>query len=411
MIQASDTYTANNLQRDPLEAEIEKTLRRPAGLRFSPVLERQYIYDTIEHRFGTYRVLGWFAVALFNLFAISDYVLTPDIYPVAWIFRFTMATPMMIAAMVLASRQRFRRYIIHLLTFLFFMGGASLLLLAMLSRAPNAGHSYTGVALIIMFAAIVIRIPFWHAAVLGGSLLSLHLAVFSWFGRMPPDLMVHSALVIFSVGVISLLGNYRMEREFRRAYLRAMKMKIDARHLEKLNRQLEELAVSDPLTGLFNRRHFDVHLAAEWRSALREQLPISLIFIDIDHFKPYNDHYGHPAGDACLKQIAGAITENVHRPGDASVRYGGEEFVVLLANTGMAQALHVAQKIQAHIQALTIPHESSPVSDCVTVSMGVASTVPVRDDSPFELLERADHAMYAAKTAGRNRICVYGQPC
>ena len=410
MIHASDTYTANNLQRDPLEAEIEKTLRRPAGLRFSPVLERKYIHDTIEHRFGTYRVLGWFAVFLFNLFAVSDYVLTPDIYPVAWFFRFALATPVMIAAMALASRQRFRRYIIYLLTLLFFLGGASLLLLAVLSRAPNAGHSYTGVALVIMFAAIVIRIPFRHAVALCGGLFLLHLLIFPWF-QMPADLIVHSALVVFAVAVISLLGNYRIEREFRRAYLRALKMKIDARQLEELNRQLEEMAVSDPLTGLFNRRHFDVHLDAEWRSAVREQLPISLIFIDIDHFKLYNDNHGHQAGDLCLKQIADILTENLHRPGDACVRYGGEEFVVLLANTNMDQALYVAEKIQSHLQALAIPHGYSPVAGKVTVSMGVASMVPDRNDTPKDLLEKADKSLYRAKAAGRNRICVDGLPC
>lgn len=166
---------------------------------------------------------------------------------------------------------------------------------------------------------------------------------------------------------------------------------------------LEVMAVTDELTGLFNRRHFNEHLDQEWRRALRSREPLSLILLDIDYFKQYNDHYGHPAGDECLKSVAGALRRSLLRTSDMAIRYGGEEFCILLPNTNLEGAHNIAQRIRSAIARLGIPHPFSITSDVVTLSDGIASTVPSPKGSPSQLISMADDALYTAKTLGRNQ--------
>lgn len=174
--------------------------------------------------------------------------------------------------------------------------------------------------------------------------------------------------------------------------------------LQQLNQELERLATLDSLTKLANRRRLDEYLQREWRRALREQIPLSLILCDIDYFKPYNDTYGHQAGDDCLQQVAEAINHAASRPGDLAARYGGEEFTVILPNTPGEGAMRVAYLIQNHLQSLKLIHPNSEVNPYVTLSMGVSSTIPTTTGSPDTLIQMADRALYEAKEQGRNRI-------
>jgi diguanylate cyclase (GGDEF)-like protein len=176
--------------------------------------------------------------------------------------------------------------------------------------------------------------------------------------------------------------------------------------------ELRRLMSVDPLTGIANRRSFDETLSMEWRRATRSQQPLSLLVIDIDHFKLYNDTYGHVAGDQCLRTVAEMINASIKRAGDLAARYGGEEFAVILPHTTADDACMLAQKICDALRERNLPHGGSPTSSHVTVSIGVASryaTLPVGDDAnaktnPVVLIEAADKVLYEAKIAGRNRI-------
>jgi diguanylate cyclase (GGDEF)-like protein len=168
--------------------------------------------------------------------------------------------------------------------------------------------------------------------------------------------------------------------------------------------QANVLASSDGLTQIANRRRFDEYLAEQWQKMARSQAPISIILCDIDFFKQYNDTYGHPAGDECIKQVVRALNSTIHRTTDLLARYGGEEFAAILPQTNLSQALKVAQRMQEAIAQLKIPHSASAAGSYITISIGVASTVPFEPNLASLLLDEVDRRLYDAKRQGRNYI-------
>jgi diguanylate cyclase (GGDEF)-like protein/PAS domain S-box-containing protein len=173
--------------------------------------------------------------------------------------------------------------------------------------------------------------------------------------------------------------------------------------LKEVNQKLHRLAAVDSLTQIPNRRYFDAYLNAEWRRMAREQMPLSLILCDIDYFKHYNDTYGHPAGDACLRQVAAVLRKTLKRPADLVSRYGGEEFAIVLPNTNRRGMIWIAELIQQSVRGLNIAHRASCVSDRVTLSLGGATVVPSPGGFSQRLVDAADRALYQAKEEGRDR--------
>ena len=177
-------------------------------------------------------------------------------------------------------------------------------------------------------------------------------------------------------------------------------------YYKDVEEHLSNLAINDGLTGIYNRRYFDETLAREWKRTKREKAPLSLIMLDIDYFKKYNDTYGHQAGDECLRQVATTISGALRRPADMAARYGGEEFVVVLPNLKLEDSAKFGETIRAKIEALKMEHKQSDANPFITVSLGIASVVPSSISSYEELVGAADKALYSAKNKGRNRVCV-----
>jgi diguanylate cyclase (GGDEF)-like protein/PAS domain S-box-containing protein len=178
----------------------------------------------------------------------------------------------------------------------------------------------------------------------------------------------------------------------------------DITHHKRSEDALQRAALLDPLTKIANRRHFDAFLDKEWHRAIRNAQPLSLVVLDVDHFKLYNDTLGHAAGDVCLQKVAQTLQDHAARPTDLAARYGGEEFVLLFAETPAETAACLAEMIRAAVAALEIPNPRSTTSSWLTVSVGVATIVPTQLDAVDNLFVSADRAMYAAKAAGRNRV-------
>jgi diguanylate cyclase (GGDEF)-like protein/PAS domain S-box-containing protein len=177
----------------------------------------------------------------------------------------------------------------------------------------------------------------------------------------------------------------------------------------QLEAQLQRLSQLDGLTGLYNRRYFDQQLQAEWRRLRRIGAPLALLMLDIDHFKAYNDALGHLAGDDALRKVSTVLQESLQREGDVACRYGGEEFAIILANTGLEGGEHVAARIHAAIAHLDIAHPASPLGR-LSLSIGLTVVDPVSDEAPGELLAQGDQALYRAKHEGRNRTCLWQPP-
>jgi diguanylate cyclase (GGDEF)-like protein/PAS domain S-box-containing protein len=176
---------------------------------------------------------------------------------------------------------------------------------------------------------------------------------------------------------------------------------------KRIEEELSALALQDSLTGLANRRAFDQTLEREWKRTLRDGGEMALLLLDLDHFKQFNDRYGHPAGDDCLRAVAACVRHHVRRPGDVACRYGGEEIAVILGGTGSLSAMKIAESLCSSILALAIPHEQSSCSRSVTASIGVATAIARIGGTmrmPESLLQAADHALYKAKAAGRARV-------
>ncbi len=174
--------------------------------------------------------------------------------------------------------------------------------------------------------------------------------------------------------------------------------------LKRKNDILENISSRDGLTGLFNRRKFDTVIDVEWKRAVRSQKPLSVILLDLDYFKLYNDNYGHLSGDECLKSVAQILESSLQRSSDFVARYGGEEFIIVLPETPPENALLTAQKVRKAVESLKITHNYSTIAPYITVSVGVASVVPERYSDYSILLELADNALYEAKESGRNRV-------
>jgi len=174
--------------------------------------------------------------------------------------------------------------------------------------------------------------------------------------------------------------------------------------LLSLQKELQDLSFKDSLTGIANRRRFDALMADEWKAARRDQRPLSVLMIDIDFFKSYNDHYGHIQGDECLRRVAKALGAGALRPRDFLARYGGEEFVLVLPDTDHPGAERVAARCRQALLAEQIPHANSAVSPLVTVSIGVGTKIPRVDDPVLPFIEQVDRALYRAKEAGRDAV-------
>jgi diguanylate cyclase (GGDEF)-like protein len=174
---------------------------------------------------------------------------------------------------------------------------------------------------------------------------------------------------------------------------------------------MRELTLTDALTGVANRRSFNETMENEWRRCTRSSTPMAVIMIDIDHFKHYNDAYGHQAGDVCLQQVSAAMKRCAGRPPDMLARYGGEEFIILLPQVGLDGAEVVAQRILEEVRLLKIPHKASSVGPEVTVSLGVSSALPTEASDSSTLIRAADALLYRAKETGRDRYCIAPRDC
>jgi diguanylate cyclase (GGDEF)-like protein len=251
------------------------------------------------------------------------------------------------------------------------------------------------VELLIIMPVMVLSPFFFLGLQFRPALISVALTIVSFVGSalvfaMPSTALVRSCGFLVVTAAVSALAAWQIERQSRRSFLES--------------RLIAQLAEQDALTGAKNRRVFDEQLTRLWHQAVDDRRPLAILLIDVDHFKDYNDRYGHQAGDVALQQVAKAVQAQIHRPLDLLSRYGGEEFAALLYDVNNAQAREVAERMRLAVSALAIEHRGSRTARVVTVSIGVASIQPLASRGPLGALQLADEALYAAKVRGRDNV-------
>ncbi len=260
-------------------------------------------------------------------------------------------------------------------------------------------HAAMMYAIVIIYGAVGMR---FYTAIIAGWVGGLIGILVSTYLNGDIDWTFLNRTYTFS-SFLGMTLAYATDRQHRENYLQNCMIELNRIELMQQAQQLSLLSQQDALTGLANRRYLDETLDNEWRRALRHETPLTIMMVDIDFFKPYNDSLGHLKGDQCLKDIATAISSIAARSGDLVARYGGEEFLLLFPMTNAQQAKIQAERLMNAIKKIAIVHPCSSVSPYVTISVGVATTIPRLNDSISAFVSRADHALYQEKTNGRNQ--------
>jgi len=368
---------------------------RRKSLSFPPALERRFELDMRSRRTERLRANAIVTLLVYNLFLGSELVLTPDQLGLAAAIRFGIVSPwiLFLAVWLRAERPRYLREgaaaSIPLLIIL------QILLVFCASSSPQVEQYQYFILLPILFCSTIQRLPFAYTGAVAGCASAWHLFAVVVSGKMALPVGLMASATIIGCAYVSVVGNFYLERDFRRTYLHSL---LDRLRLQQSNAASRR----DALTGLANRRLLDERLEEIWRGN-ESSSPVAAILLDVDHFKAFNDSYGHVAGDACLKRIAACIIAELRGEDDLAVRFGGEEILLLLPRTDLGDAVRIAERIRRSIEALALPHKDAGPHQIVTASFGVAS-VPVPHLSSAELIAAADVALYAAKRKGRNQV-------
>jgi diguanylate cyclase (GGDEF)-like protein len=365
-------------------------------LAFTPALERRFEQDTRWRR--TQRLTANTIATLFvyNLFLGCDLVLTPDQLGLSAAVHFGIISPWMlfVAFWLRPERPRYLRESAAASIPLFII--FQILLVFCASRSPHAEHYQYFVLLAILYSVANQRLPYAYAGAISGCAVVCHAVAVIASGNMPLPVGLVASAMVAGGAYLTVVANFYLERDFRRSYLHTL---LDRLRLEQSNAASRH----DALTGLANRRLLSERFEELWQAGDNHASPVAAILLDVDHFKAFNDSYGHPAGDSCLKQISACIVTELRDERDLAARFGGEEILLLLPQTELIEAVRIAERIRRAIEALGLPHREAGTRQIVTASFGVAA-VAVTTFSAAELIAAADTALYAAKRAGRNQV-------
>ncbi len=362
-------------------------------LRFAPALEREYYVFSQRETYELKLITLYVAVVAWVLFAAVDQVLI-DTAERWWLLSLrTLVLLEMLAAVLLLRRRPSPRVVqrISLLT-IALVGMAAAALIA-IARSADQAYPYEGLLLISFAAYSLVGLRLYEALLVSAPVLLL----FGWLEYLigiPLPVLFSNLLFLLVGNIIAAVGGYLLEYKSREHYL--------------ISQLLRQQADRDSLTGLYNRRSFNRQLASLWRQGQREGQAVCLLLCDVDHFKAFNDHYGHQAGDQALQALARQLEQGARRPLDMAARLGGEEFAVLLYGVSAEQAAAQAELLRGELERLAIAHAGSPTAGMVSMSIGVACLQPGEGESSNSLIERADQALYRAKAQGRNRVEIAG---
>lgn len=389
-----------------LEAVEDELKSRPWRLRFADEVEARFEEDTQQQRSRNMAVAGLISAFIYSLFLINDYSYRPDAFTTALLLRAGIMLPFGLPILWFVYRGVTPVLREALMASIVIVATVLSCLIFVASLEPYSYLDVFSFGLILVVGNIVYSLRFGYACASTALSILIMLVFILVYEPMPPEAKRLAMFTIFANATFTLVANYRLEHSERTSYLHVLREKLRAGNYFEDNQKLSQLSITDPLTNIANRRHFDTLFPLRWQETLEKGNYLGLMMIDIDHFKAYNDHYGHLQGDHCLRQVARAMQVNSRNEGDLVVRYGGEEFVVLMSNATPEAASLAAERFRYSVEALQIPHHGNPDRGIVTASVGTAVLRPTALLTPADLLAYADLALYEAKRQGRNKIWV-----
>ena len=331
------------------------------------------------------------ALALFLAFAMLDALSLPPLVRDGVLgLRLGGIVPVLALTWVALYVRSLREWLQWLVSASALASGLGIVGIIWVARVHAFGLPYEGIILATFFSYFLTGLRFVAASLCGWLVFLAYVAMELHVG-LNGDTLLYNAFFLATANLIGCFGNHFLEQAVRQNFCSMV--------------QMHKLAERDFVTGLLNRRAFSTRATGIWRQALRDGRSIGIAMVDVDHFKHYNDHYGHAAGDVALQSVAHVIAEHARRPLDACARYGGEEFVVLWYDVDADHAMALAQRMCQAVQALGLPHVASPTAEAVSISVGLVCTA-VHDAAQWDAaLRAADQALYQAKQQGRNRVC------
>ncbi|MBP2549239.1 diguanylate cyclase (GGDEF)-like protein [Neorhizobium galegae] len=401
-VDEADTELPNDIDLDPL---IEKSLVQPWWkLRFEEPLETVYQAHIERNKWRQTTIVGGLCLLIFNSGAILDYVLKPEDIWISLFLRVVVGTvPCGLLFWCTRYVRNHRRRDGMVAAGLLLIALVINLLLAIRGGVPMRQAFSMG--LLIVVINIVMQLPLMFAFVCNLGVFFLNVAFVMIVSR-PNSGEPAMALVFIAVAsAITLLASLRLDTALRRLYLVLLRERVRHEAVRRENQALNTYSYTDTLTGIANRRRLDEALQNAWQTARETQKPLALLIIDIDHFKRYNDTYGHPAGDACLAWVARAVASTTRTGLDLAARMGGEEFAVLLIDCEAVGARLVAERIHQAVSSYATALSANQLLEPVTVSIGMSVSVPVAGASVEDFIQAADDALYRAKENGRNQTC------
>ena len=331
------------------------------------------------------------ALALFLAFAMLDALSLPPLVRDGVLgLRLGGIVPVLALTWVALYVRSLREWLQWLVSASALASGLGIVGIIWVARVHAFGLPYEGIILATFFSYFLTGLRFVAASLCGWLVFLAYVAMELHVG-LNGDTLLYNAFFLATANLIGCFGNHFLEQAVRQNFCSMV--------------QMHKLAERDFVTGLLNRRAFSTRATGIWRQALRDGRSIGIAMVDVDHFKHYNDHYGHAAGDVALQSVAHVIAEHARRPLDACARYGGEEFVVLWYDVDADHALALAQRMCQAVQALGLPHVASPTAGVVSISVGLVCTAVHNAAQWDAALRAADQALYQAKQQGRNRVC------
>ncbi|OYV26891.1 MAG: hypothetical protein B7X08_00185 [Acidocella sp. 20-63-7] len=383
---------------------IDRALAAPGWLpRLPPALRADYKADRLLQCRLFNRRLLLVLTLIFDLYWFNQQSAAPEILPLSTLLRFCVLSPAVLVFLVLDWRGLPGRF--------YGVGLFVLALLPALISAVLCVHTTSAAELldiratplILLGSSMALRLPLVEMILNATLTAALFILSLLFCPVLEHAELGSLSLIEISIAITSVGFNLQLEWRDRRVFLLNVAERIMRTELTARNRGLIRETLTDTLTGIANRRCFEETIATLWREGLRNSAPVGLIMVDVDHFKAFNDHYGHQRGDECLRLVALKMSGQL-RANDVLARYGGEEFAVLLPDASLETVYAVAERIRVAVESLRLPHRALGQQAVLTVSLGVASLVPANASGIHRLIAEADSALYGAKRSGRNSI-------